>query len=182
MSNREFQGYVNVSQIMDQSMFTLRANLASTKIKVALKLAMSVALPKPGACATAGACTLAWMSPDELLIIAPGAEGQKLYSSLDTALSGLHVLLEDVSDARAKFILTGAHVREVLAKLAPMDTDLTQFPVGSFNRTRFAQVAGAVFMEKEDVISLICFRSVQDYVFELFSAAAAHGSEVFQYG
>jgi hypothetical protein len=35
-------------------------------------------------------------------------------------------------------------------------------------------------MEKEDVISLICFRSVQDYVFELFSAAAAHGSEVFQ--
>jgi sarcosine oxidase subunit gamma len=180
MSNREFQGYVNVHQIMDQSMFTLRANLASTKIKAALKLAMSVALPKPNACATAGACTLAWMSPDELLIIAPSAEAQKLYSSLDTALSGLHVLLEDVSDARAKFILTGVHVREVLAKLAPMDTHPAQFPVGSFNRTRFAQVAGAVFMEKEDVISLICFRSVQDYVFALFSAAAAHGSEVFQ--
>ena len=180
MPNREFQGYVNVSQIMDQSMFTLRANLASTKIKAALQLAMSVALPKPGACATAGACTLAWMSPDELLIIAPSAEVQKLYSSLDTALIGLHVLLEDVSNARAKFILTGAHVREVLAKLAPMDTHPAQFPVGSFNRTRFAQVAGAVFMEKDDMISLICFRSVQDYVFELFSAAAAHGSEVFQ--
>ena len=180
MPNREFQGYVNVSQVMDQSMFTLRANLASTKIKAALQLAMSVALPKPGACATAGACTLAWMSPDELLIIAPSAEVQKLYSSLDTALIGLHVLLEDVSNARAKFILTGAHVREVLAKLAPMDTHPAQFPVGSFNRTRFAQVAGAVFMEKDDMISLICFRSVQDYVFELFSAAAAHGSEVFQ--
>ena len=179
MSNREFQGYVNVRQIMDKSMFTLRADLASTKVKVAMRSATGVALPKIGACVTAGSCILAWMSPDELLIVAPSGEAQKIYFKLDKALSGLHALLEDVSDARANFTLTGANVREVLAKLAPMDTNQAQFPVGSFNRTRFAQVAGAVFLEKEDMISLICFRSVQDYVFALFSNAAAPGSEVF---
>ena len=179
MPNREFQGYVNVRQVMGKSMFTLRADLASTKVKVAMRSATGVALPKIGACVPAGSCILAWMSPDELLIVAPSGEAQKIYSNLDKALSGLHALLEDVSDARANFTLTGANVREVLAKLAPMDTNQAQFPVGSFNRTRFAQVAGAVFMEKEDVISLICFRSVQDYVFALFSDAAAPGSEVF---
>ena len=179
MPNREFQGYVNVRQVMGKSMFTLRADLASTKVKVAMRSATGVPIPKIGACVAAGSCIVAWMSPDELFIVVPSGEAQKIYSNLNKALSGLHASVENVSDARANFILTGANVREVLAKLAPMDTNQAQFPVGSFNRTRFAQVAGAVFMEKEDVISLICFRSVQDYVFALFSDAAAPGSEVF---
>jgi sarcosine oxidase subunit gamma len=50
--------------------------------------------------------------------------------------------------------------------------------MGSFARTRFAQVAGAIFVEQEDHLSLICFRSVQDYVFALLCGAAKPGSEV----
>ena len=178
MSDREFQGYVHVRQDSSQCMFTLRANLASTKIKAAVKSATGVAFPNRGLCEVSEGCTLAWMSPDELLIMVPTAQAQKLLTGLEAALEGLHVLLEDVSDARAKFILSGAHVREVLGKLAPMDCHPAQFPVGSFNRTRFAQVAGAVFMEQEDLISIICFRSVQDYVFTLFCDAVAPGSEI----
>jgi sarcosine oxidase subunit gamma len=178
MSDREFQGYVNVTQDTGQTMFTLRATLSSTKIKVAIKLATGVAVPKRGSCHVVGGCALAWMSPDELLVMAPIAQAEKLRVSLDVALSEEHVLLEDVSDARAKFILSGTNVREVLAKLAPMDTHPEKFPVGSFNRTRFAQVAGAVFLEQDDLVSVICFRSVQDYVYALFCDAATHGSEV----
>ena len=33
MSEREFKGYVTIRQKCDHSMFTLRANLASTKVK-----------------------------------------------------------------------------------------------------------------------------------------------------
>ena len=178
MSDREFQGYVNVSQDTGQIMFTLRANLASTKIRAAIKLATGVVVPKRGTYKEAAGCTLAWMSSDELLIMASIAHSEKLWSSLDVALSEQHFLLEDVSDARAKFILRGTEAREVLAKLAPMDTHPAKFLVGSFNRTRFAQVAGAVFLEQDDLISVICFRSVQDYVYALFCEAAACGSEV----
>jgi len=180
LSDREFQGYVHVRQDSSQCMFTLRANLESTKIKAAVKSATGVAFPNRGLCEVSEGCTLAWMSPDELLITVPTAQAQKLLNGLEAALEGLHVLLEDVSDARAKFILSGAHVREVLGKLAPMDCHPAQFPVGSFNRTRFAQVAGAMFMEQEDLISIICFRSVQDYVFTLFCDAVAPGSEIFR--
>jgi hypothetical protein len=35
-----------------------------------------------------------------------------------------------------------------------------------------------VFMEQEDLISVICFRSVKDYVFELFCDAVVPGFEV----
>jgi hypothetical protein len=54
MPNREFQGYVNVRQVMGKSMFTLRADLASTKVKVAIKFVTGVALPKIGTCVPAG--------------------------------------------------------------------------------------------------------------------------------
>lgn len=182
MSNREFQGYVHVRQDSGQSMFTLRANLSSREIKAAVKSVTGVAFQKRGRFETVGSCTLSWMSPDELLIMAPTLQAQVLFSGLGVALSGQHVLLEDVSDARAKFTLSGACVREVLGKLSPMDCHPAQFPVGSFNRTRFAQVAGAVFMEQEDQISVICFRSVQDYVFKLFCDAVAPGSEVVLQG
>ncbi len=178
MSDREFQGYVHVRQDSGQCMFTLRANLASTKIKAAVKSATGVAFPNRCLCEVSEGCTLAWMSPDELLIMVPTAQAQKLLTGLEAALEALPFLLEDVSDARAKFILSGAHVREVLGKLERMSCNPDRFPVGSLNRARYAQVAGAVFMEQEDLISIICFRSVQDYVFTLFCDAVAPGSEV----
>ena len=99
MSDREFQGYVHVRQDSSQCMFTLRANLESTKIKAAVKSATGVAFPNRGLCEVSEGCTLAWMSPDELLITVPTAQAQKLLTGLEAALEGLHVLLEDVSDA-----------------------------------------------------------------------------------
>jgi len=118
------------------------------------------------------------MSPDELLIMVPKDAGGAAFAALEQALDGLHYLLADVSDARARFTIEGGSAREVVAKLAPMDVSAAQFGVASFARTRFAQVAGAIFVEQEDRLSLICFRSVQDYVFALLCGAAKPGSEV----
>jgi sarcosine oxidase subunit gamma len=178
MSEREFQGYVTVRQKCDHSMFTLRANLGSTKVKSAVKTGLKLTVPKRGTYAQDNEVILAWMSPDELLIIVPEAERSAAFAALELALEGLHYLLADVSDARARFTIEGGSAREVVAKLAPMDLSAAQFPVGGFARTRFAQVAGAIFVEQEDRLSLICFRSVQDYVFALLCGAAKLGSEV----
>ena len=178
MSEREFQGYVTIRQKSDHSMFTLRASLASSKVKAALKTCLGVAVPKRGTYAQTGETLLAWMSPDELLIMVPRAAGRASFAALEQALDGLHYLLADVSDARASFSIQGSAAREVVAKLAPMDVSSAQFPIGSFARTRFAQVACAIFVEQEDHLSIICFRSVQDYVFALLCGAAKPGSEV----
>ena len=42
MSEREFQGYVTIRQQSDHSMFTLRASLASSKVKAALKTCLKL--------------------------------------------------------------------------------------------------------------------------------------------
>ena len=178
MSEREFQGYVTIRQKSDHSMFTLRASLASSKVKAALKSCLNIAVPQSGTYAQTGGTLLAWMSPDELLIMVPREAGEAMFAALEQALDGLHYLLADVSDARSTFTIEGGLAREVVAKLAPMDVLAAQFPVGGFARTRFAQVAGAIFVEQENHLNLICFRSVQDYVFGILCGAAKPGSEV----
>jgi sarcosine oxidase subunit gamma len=109
----------------------------------------------------------------------PGPTSGSIYADLQKALVGQHSLLSDVSDSRAVFTLTGTKVPEVLAKLAPMDFHPAKFKVGSFTRTRIAQVAGAVFRVGEDKIILICFRSVQQYMFSLLCDAARQDARVF---
>ena len=178
MSEREFQGYVTIRQKCDHSMFTLRANLASNKVKSAVKTGLKLTVPKRGTYAQNNEVILAWMSPDELLIIVPEAERSAAFAALEQALEGCIICLRMCPMLGRRFTIEGGSAREVVAKLAPMDISAAQFPVGGFARTRFAQVAGAIFVEQEDRLSLICFRSVQDYVFALLCGAAKLGSEV----
>jgi sarcosine oxidase subunit gamma len=179
MLDSSFEGYVKVSQSFGQHMFTLRATLSSTKVKTARRSVLGGPIPKRGFCDTYAGKSVAWMSPDELLITVPGPTSGSIYADLQKALVGQHALLSDVSDSRAVFTLTGTKVPEVLAKLAPMDFHPAKFKVGSFTRTRFAQVAGAVFRVGEDKIILICFRSVQQYMFSLLCDAARQDARVF---
>ena len=172
-----FSGYVTVSEKTTRGMLTVRGDLRSSKFKNAFVNAVGAKLPNEGKVIFAES-TVAWMSPDELLIIVPKAERNAAFAALEQALEGRHYLLADVSDARACFTIEGGSAREVVAKLSPMDLSAAQFPVGGFARTRFAQVAGAIFVEQEDRLSLVCFRSVQDYVFSLLCGAAKLGSEV----
>ena len=65
----------------------------------------------------------------------------------------------------------GACAREVMAKLAPVDFAPDAFEMGMFRRTRMAQVPAAFWMNGEDAFSVVCFRSVGEYMFDLLSVA-----------
>jgi sarcosine oxidase subunit gamma len=93
-------------------------------------------------------------------------------------LSTQHTLLSDVSDARAVFTLKGANVREVVAKLAPVDIAPSQFAPGEMRRTRFGQIATAFWMTGEDELKIICFRSVAEYMYKQLCICATQGSEL----
>jgi sarcosine oxidase subunit gamma len=178
MSDNNFQGYIKIRQLSNQRMYTLRASLNSTKIKSVIKSVLGVPVPKIRTCSVYGRISLAWMAHDELLIMVNEPQSQ-VYNDLQKNLVNHHALLSDVSDARVAFELSGPAVCEVLAKLTPMDTHSTKFQVGSFRRTRIAQVAGAVYRRDEQAIVLICFRSVEQYISSLLHAAAQQGSQVF---
>ncbi len=95
-----------------------------------------------------------------------------------TALEGQHFLAADVSDARAVFTLEGPGIRDMLAKLCPADLSPDALPTGEFRRSHLGQVAAAFWLESESKATVVCFRSVAQYMFDLLSKAAEPGSEL----
>jgi sarcosine oxidase, subunit gamma len=169
-----FDGTVRVEEAGLRGMLTLRADLGAAKVRKAVRAAVGVDLPDTRRAVLSDGRGALWMSPDELLLILPHGEAGAAAAALSQALAGVHHLVAEVSDARAVFRLTGdlAAVREVLARLTPADVSPAAFTEGEVRRTRLGQVAAAFWIE-EDGVTLVAFRSVAAYVFDLLANAAS---------
>ena len=174
-------GFVEVVELAPLGMIALRADLSDPATAKAVKAAMGLAVPGVRGMETGVDRSVGWMSPDELLLLTPYAEVQKTIAALDKALKGKHYLAVDVSDSRAVFRIRGTAARDVLAKLTPTDLSPEAFTPGMLRRTRTAQVAAAFWISGTDEFTLVCFRSVADYVFGLLQISAASGGEVGLY-
>lgn len=159
-------------------MITLRSDLASPKLRKAVKSATGLDVPGQRECALKGDAGVAWMSPDELMVMVPYDQASATTAKLAEALKSEHALVVNVSDARAVFRVEGAGAREVIAKLAPVDLTQGAFAPGMFRRTRLAQAAVAFWMPNANSFDLVCFRSEASYVFDLLAMSARTGSEV----
>ncbi|MCF2870457.1 sarcosine oxidase subunit gamma [Octadecabacter sp. G9-8] len=146
-----------------RGMITLRGDLTSAKMKSAVKAACGQGMPTSAQVLGDGDGGVAWMSPDELLVMVPYDDVADVIADLNSALKGEHALVADVSDARAVFSINGADAHEVLARVCPVDLHVDSFAIGQFRRTRLAQVAAA-FWRHEAGFDVVCFRSVGDYV------------------
>jgi len=175
-----FEGAATVEELPRRGMITLRGDLASDAMRAAVTGAGLPGLPEVRRIVSAGDRSLAWMSPDELLLMLPPEAVPAALEGLADALSGRHHMAVEVTDARALFAIRGpgGSAREVLAKLAPVDMSVTAFTPGTFRRTRLAQVPAAFWLREDGVFELMCFRSVAAYVFGLLSVGAEAGGEV----
>ncbi len=154
------------------AMVTLKADLSNKTTRAALKKALGTAVPAPRKIANG----VAWMAPDELLIVVPeGSTPDALIERLNAGLK-TPMLAVDVSDVRAVFTLKGNKAREVLAKGAPVDLSPKAFKQGDFRRTRLGQVAVAFWLEADDEITLVCFTSLKEFMFDWLVNAAQKGS------
>ena len=173
LDGRVTEGFVTVTGQGPRGMITLRGDLASAKLKAVCKTVTGVAFPGPGEAQLSGEAGLAWMSPDEVLVMVAYADVRAALDKIHAALNGQHYLAADVSDARAAITLAGAGCREVLAKLCPADVEA--LGPGQFRRTRMGQIAAAFWMRDETTIEVVCFRSVADYAFDLLSVSVKAG-------
>ncbi len=173
-----FLGIADIKELDLHGMITVRGDLAKAKVKSAVKSATGLAIPKTAQIALGENSSVAWMSPDELLLVTDYATVGASVAKLQSALAKEHALVVNVSDARAMFSVSGAQAREVVAKLAPVDFSADSFTPGMFRRTRLAQVPAALWMTDDESFQIICFRSVAQYVFDLLCVAAQDGSEV----
>lgn len=173
-----YEGLVKVSEAPLQGMITVRGDLGLHSVARAATELTKAEMPAPGTISVQGGNAIAWMSPDELLILCPYAEVPKAVLTMADTMAADFAMAADVSDARAMFRLEGAAVREVLAKLTPADLSPEACPVGCLRRSRLAQVPAAFWFSDAATAHVICFRSVADYVFALLKTAAQPGSAV----
>lgn len=177
-----FQGIADISEAGLVGMVTLRGDFSSKPFASAIEAVVGCKLPEIRKIEEGrDGRMLAWMSPDELLLVTQHTEANADVAALIEAFKGAHAMAVNVSDARAVFTVSGAGAREVLAKLAPVDLSREAFGAGDFRRTRFAQVPAAFWLQDDDSFRVVCFRSVAQYMFDVLSVAAQEGSDVGVY-
>ena len=172
---RSYSGYVKVSEKTAVGMLTVRGDFRSSKFKTFFTKAVGTKLPKEREVILARN-NVAWMSPDELLILCDYGDVSNLIQNLQIELKGQHHMLVNVSDARALFEVSGSGIREVIAKLAPVN--IATLEIGEIRRTRFSQIAAAFWLTSETSLSIICFSSVADYMFDLLKISSMPNSKV----
>ncbi|NKX46267.1 sarcosine oxidase subunit gamma [Roseicyclus persicicus] len=172
----EATGLVTVREMGLQGMVTLRADLSAAAR--AVQRVTGAAMPGVRRIEAGKGCSVAWMSPDELLILCDRAGADRMVFDLTEALTGQHHVAVNVSDARAMFALEGAPggLRDVLSKVTP--ADMGALVPGEMRRTRLAQVPAAIWFEAEGAARVICFRSVARYVFDVLAMSARPGGAV----
>ncbi len=169
-----FEGFASVSEVGPFGMISLRVKPDANGFAAAFA-ALGLAIPDMRRIALGKGYAAAWMSPDEYLLVMDYAATPDAMAALDKALSGSHYLAVVVSDARAMFRVVGPRADQVLRKLSPVDFDkLAPLEV---RRTRAAQVAAA-FWHHDGGYTVVCFRSVADYMMGLLTHSAQPGSEL----
>ncbi|MEO1919402.1 MAG: sarcosine oxidase subunit gamma family protein [Paracoccaceae bacterium] len=176
LNGAAFEGAVTVTEAGLRGMITLRGDLGSEAMEKAVKASVGVALPKQRKIKSGKRGAVAWMSPDELLLLVDYDQADMLVAKMKSILAEEHHLVVNVSDARSMFTLSGAGAREVLAKGAPVDLSHSVFGKGAIRRSRIGQIAAAFWTLDGEELEVVCFRSVGAFMYDWLSTAAAKGS------
>ncbi len=167
-----YEGLCAVRDLGPVGMVAVRGDLSEGALAEAAAELTGVDFPGPLRCGFSGRAGLAWMSPDELLVIVDYAGAADAVKKLRGALKDKHALVLDMSDARSMISLEGEAARDVLAKLTPADVSPGALPVGAFRRSRLAQAPAGFWMREAGVAEVVVFRSVSRYAFDVLRLAA----------
>jgi sarcosine oxidase subunit gamma len=126
--------------------------------------AFGVAPPlNPLASAESGARSALWLGPDEWLLIDDDASAD-LGAGLEAALAGVFHALVDVSHRQVAIDISGPGAERTLSAGAPLDMDLSAFPVGMVTRTLLVKAEVMLWRRGPERFRLEVARSVAAYV------------------
>jgi ElaB/YqjD/DUF883 family membrane-anchored ribosome-binding protein len=112
LKGKSHTGFATVAEAGLTGMVSVRADLGSAALAAGLG-ALGLSVPGQRQVVAGGARSVAWMSPDELMIFCGYAEAGQVVAGLVAALGAEHSLVVDVSDMRSVFTITGAKGDEV---------------------------------------------------------------------
>lgn len=167
---------IHLEDTSPRGQITVKGDLSSPDLQTALREVTGAEVP--GALAQS-AGRIVWMAPDELLVLVPDVEVPDAVRVLEEGTAGQHVMVLDVSDARAILRVSGRRAGEVLAKGAPCDCSDHGFPPGTARRTHLGGLAVGIWRLDEENWEIVCFRSYAHHLSAWLEQCAAAGSEVW---
>jgi sarcosine oxidase subunit gamma len=127
-------------------------------------VAFGAALPvQPLRAIREGSRAALWMGPDEWLLIAEDAQPD-IGEALEVALAGVAHGLVDVSHRQCAIDVSGAGAARLLSAGAPLDLDLSAFPVGMVARTLLMKAEIVLWRIEEESFRVEIARSFAPYV------------------
>lgn len=134
---------VTLKEIPHLAQITLRGDCGDADFTGAVRAALGFDLPlAANTVAVLGDVSALWLGPDEWLIVgAPDSEGD-LATRLNTALTGKHVSVVDVTANRTVLELSGPSTRAVLEKACGLDLRPREFKPGQCAQTNLARTVG----------------------------------------
>lgn len=126
----------------------------------------------------AGAVDVAWLGPDEYLVMAAPGIQPELESLLRQALDGTAGAVVDVSAQRTTLSLAGPAVRDVLAHGCAIDLHPRAAPAGTCVQTLLARTGITLLVRADDEFTLLVRQSFAPYLAAwLVDAAAEYRTE-----
>ena len=146
-------------------------------LKTAIKAATGCNFP-PAAnhFETAGERHIVWLGPDEYLLLCESGKEKALHDTLTSTIKTSHFAITDVSDSLCALSLSGAAVRDVLAKGCSLDFLPSKFGAGRCAQSLLAHAGITLMALPDDAFILICRTSFAPYVHDwLVDAALEYG-------
>ncbi|MCS4503371.1 hypothetical protein NYO91_04670 [Arhodomonas aquaeolei] len=160
---RPFLGHLN-----------LRGNPRDAAFTEACTRVLGTALPtEPNTVAEGGSLVVAWLGPDEWLVMTEPDLQESVTADLREALGQTHSAVTDVSGGQTVIVLHGDHAADVLAKASPLDVHPRVFGAGQCARTVVAKSAAFIrVLDPGMAFEVVIRRSLADYLWQWFRDAA----------
>ena len=146
----------------------LRGNPENSNFVNQVQGVLGLILPlKAHTCVEADELTCYWLGPDEWLIHCNIENLETLVQDLNSALTGMHTAVVDVSDYYSVLKLDGPDAPALLAKACSLDLHADAFTVGTSTQTRFGHASILLHKTSANPTYLIQVRwSYTEYVWD----------------
>ena len=154
---------VELTELALRTHIVLRGSLNNVAFVEGVKAVLGIELPGALKMHSAGAVSIRWISPDEWLVVAPGARSNEIEQGLIDAVDG-HCAVVNVSGGQTILRLSGSDAHKVLQKSVPLDVHSRSFPIGKVVTSVFAKTQAVISRNAENQWELVIRRSFSDYV------------------
>ena len=146
--------------------FNLRGDPEDGDFLSSVQKSIGVSLPtKPNTIGQGPDATALWLGPDEWLLLTPPDTQGEIAQTLEKALEGQHMSVNDLSGGQTVIRLQGPHARDVISKGCSLDLHSRAFGPGQCAQSHIAKsMATITQIDDLPTYDLIVRRSFADYL------------------